>query len=233
MIPKPITAKTLISDSFSDVVSLELPLLRTVKYLAIRPGIFVREFVAGHRRKAYKPIPYYLLAVTLYYLVILYLFDFEAIINEGEIRGIQGISAQEQQELKALTTALVEWQKQLLAIQVPLQAFLAWLFFRKHGYNYWEFVTLTLYANGSLLLVNCLSPMLVSVLPESAATIPGVLVLVLTLIYHVWIFRQFLGETTAPIVFKGIAVIILTSTFFVILAAILAYTLLETGIFSS
>lgn len=79
--------KVTFRETFNDLVeqlfTLSAPLPVTVKLMVINPGKLFREFLAGRRRRYYKPISFFLLA-TLLYLFLRWLIDFNTL---GQVIG--------------------------------------------------------------------------------------------------------------------------------------------------
>ncbi len=56
-------------DFFSSSFALEGPLIRTIRWLLINPGLLFREYVAGKRKKYYRPVAFFILLTAIYIIV--------------------------------------------------------------------------------------------------------------------------------------------------------------------
>jgi len=68
--PKKISWKDLVADYWDNVISFDLPYLRTIKALAIKPGKFGVLYVEGTRKPYVKPTQFFLVTVALHALVL-------------------------------------------------------------------------------------------------------------------------------------------------------------------
>ena len=64
-----ITLKIIFHEILQVVFLLESPLLHTIKFVVVKPGLFVHSFLEGKRKPYMAPVQFFLLSVTLYLLV--------------------------------------------------------------------------------------------------------------------------------------------------------------------
>lgn len=58
-----------LQDFFSSSFALEGPLIQTMKMLLVNPGLLFREYVAGKRKKYYRPVAFFILLTAVYLIV--------------------------------------------------------------------------------------------------------------------------------------------------------------------
>ena len=56
-------------DFFSASFALEGPLMRTLQRLITNPGIMLRGFLAGERKKYYKPVAFFIMLTAVYLIL--------------------------------------------------------------------------------------------------------------------------------------------------------------------
>ncbi|MGB5666657.1 MAG: DUF3667 domain-containing protein, partial [Maribacter sp.] len=71
-----VTFKDTISDFVESVFTINAPFFVTLKCLITNPGKLFREFLAGKRKRYYKPVAFFVL-ITVVYLLIRTLIDFD------------------------------------------------------------------------------------------------------------------------------------------------------------
>tara|TARA_R110001632_G_scaffold61822_2_gene148933 strand:+ start:5499 stop:6245 length:747 start_codon:yes stop_codon:yes gene_type:complete len=64
-----ITIRDTLSDFSDTIFSVDAPLFYTIKMLSLHPGIMLREFLAGKRKRYYKPVAFFVLMTIIYLLV--------------------------------------------------------------------------------------------------------------------------------------------------------------------
>lgn len=58
-----------LKDFFSSAFALEGPLIQTMKMLLVNPGLLFREYIAGKRKKYYRPVAFFILLTAIYLIV--------------------------------------------------------------------------------------------------------------------------------------------------------------------
>lgn len=102
-----------------------------IKALALRPGLVVREYLQGKRKKYFNPFQF-LLLMTAFSTFLTVTFH----LTSGNSQA---------------STATVFTEKYfniLMLLHVPLSALFFYLFFKKTGYNFWEHVVLNSFLGG-------------------------------------------------------------------------------------
>jgi hypothetical protein len=64
-----ITMRDTLSDFSDTIFSVDAPLFYTIKMLCLHPGTMLREFLAGKRKRYYKPVAFFVLMTIIYLLV--------------------------------------------------------------------------------------------------------------------------------------------------------------------
>ena len=233
LIPKRIAFGTLLADLFSNMITLELPFPRTMAALVTRPGKFIRQYIEGRRKNYYRPIQFFLLSLTLYYLSLFYFSDPMAALEDP----LTGIGAGELDnekiaQIKEINDLAKEYSRSLVVMQIPIQALFFWLFFRRTKFNYWEFFTLTLYGRGTALYLNTLLVLLQTVVPLAVSSIVGGFAGIGIFVYQIWVIRQFSQDGSAGTIFKAIGALILTTTVFTIFVVALLFWMSSMGMVS-
>lgn len=112
----------------------------TVKELAVRPGSLVRQFLAGDRRKLYKPISFVVISSILYSLISHYL-------------GHQFVSTKKNDNVSVIFVWITENYAYSNLIEILFLAFTLNWFFKKQAYNYYENIIALCYFTGFSMLI--------------------------------------------------------------------------------
>ncbi len=153
-----ITFKSLGSDFFGRIFSLDAKLLRTFIDLSVRPAQASIEYVEGNRVKYMGPIAYFFIALTFEILLASYLG-----VNIIEM----GKPAQEAiagQDLNDAQVQIQNWFSQKISenlrtfsfLRIPFIAVAAMWFFRKQ-YNFLEHSVMAFYTHGHLVWISLIS----------------------------------------------------------------------------
>jgi hypothetical protein len=166
------------------VLHFEKGFLYTIKELITRPGISIREFVQGDRTKHYKPIGFVVVTSLIYIFVMHFLhFNELAATNLDKNEIIQGNS-------EKLFTWVRENYNYSNLISILFSAIALKLFFRKKGYNYFEYLVLLCYLTGIGMLFLTVVIMLLQIVPfKFGFSIFSYVVI----IYMFWGIGQFVG----------------------------------------
>lgn len=224
--PKRISWGEMLSDYWGDTLAFDTPFLNTVKNLIKRPGHFAHDYVEGKRTGFSKPVHYYLLLLALNYLVIVYLFDFQAVMDSS-FTGNEELSQAQIDSFNSFIEDLTGYQKLLTFMQLPFLAFFSWLLFRKTGHNYLENFVFVLFVGGTQLLFNTVPAAITSFLPIPVSSPISMLVTIGMVVYFVWALYQFKRIATASAVFKAISVYLLTLVTYSAIVIGITYSMYE------
>ncbi len=218
---KRITLKDVIGDFVSNLFTLEGKVLKTVKDLSIRPGIMIANYLNGIRSVYYKPFQYYVLATTLYF-IFFYLWG-DGFLEMFSDMGAAHNNTVNAEQMESFKKQMAEFQKENMRLftfmQVPIYAWLIWLFFRKKSkHSFTECLIVSLYIMAHALLIGIISTLLTPIDP-SLTLIANT---VFTFIYVPWTMAQLYKEKLLPTLLKSWLVIILSMITFGILMGIIS-----------
>lgn len=225
-----ITINQVVKDLQNQVVHIEQGFLFTVRELVLRPGIMVRDYLAGKRVKHVKPVKFLVWATAISFLVVKLLGFQEYIINQVKA----------QQNLQDNTPALERVQKMsdwinahpsvIMLFTVPFIGLASWLLFRKRGYYYAEHFTAAAYLMGMINLFNIFVTLILLMfkhLPLQQLTMLGSVQWLFNLIYFGWAYRQWMdGDKPAWTRFRGAMVIIGGYLLMILVTALITSTVL-------
>ncbi|PRX57553.1 DUF3667 domain-containing protein [Flagellimonas meridianipacifica] len=138
-----VTFKETFHDFTNILFSIGAPLPVTLGKLISNPGFLFREYLAGKRKKYYKPISFFVL-FTLTYLFIKWVIQFEDYMEVAVVSNLPRI------DLELFSRAreyMFENIKSMALILVFTMAIFLKLFFRKQ-YTLAEYVAISFYLNG-------------------------------------------------------------------------------------
>ena len=218
---KRIVMKDIVGDFLSNLISLEGPILQTIKDLTIRPGKMINAYLNGQRKEYYKPFQYYILATTVYF-IFYYLWGDEimAMISDiGASANTYGTAEEINEFQKEMQEFQSENQKFFTFLQIPVYSWLIWLFFRKKsGHSYTEALVSSLYILAQGLLFG-----IVFILFEFVHTGSSLIVgTVFMLFYLPWVLKQLYNESTFKTILKSLAIFALASIIYGLLMMIVS-----------
>lgn len=127
----------LFEEMLAKLFELDSGIVRTMMGV-YKPGIVIREYVDGKRKKYVKPVNFYLLLLALY----LFFYSYINPYPEPDL-------LIEQRGMEASFSRSISWfSQQLKLIQIlsiPLYAFYTLNAFKKYEYNYFEHISMWLY----------------------------------------------------------------------------------------
>ncbi len=133
-------------DTFDDLAaslfSIEAPLWKTIKLLFIKPGLILRDYLAGRRKRYYKPVTFFILT-TFVYLLLRNLIGFDPF-NDSTI--VAEDSSASQLLTKARNFMLLNIDKLLFVFVFTLALWLKLFFYRKRSFA--EFIAISFYLLG-------------------------------------------------------------------------------------
>lgn len=162
-----IKLKQLWEEFSSYFLGLESPLVETFRGLTVNPGKVSREFFSGKRKKYYRPIQYFILAIAFYYLVRAGL-GFDPV--DHALEDTNGIG----REISPIMMKSNKWMSRNVNLVIPiwivLLATFDRLFFRKDQFNFTErFIHYTFSVAHYIVLSTILIPLLhFKILPSYA-----------------------------------------------------------------
>ncbi|RYY70520.1 MAG: DUF3667 domain-containing protein [Chitinophagaceae bacterium] len=192
--------------------------------LFLRPGLVAREYIVEAKRKRYFP--------PFQYLIILGTIATIIVVNshfiENTMRSMEQItggsskgSAQQAAFMQKLQTVQSKYYNIMIMLQLPFYSLAAFLFYRrKYKYNYAELLTLQTFVTGQHTILSILI-MMVLFIDTGVAPYLNMVILLVSMAYHTWVYMQFFGEKSVAGFFKALGSYLLGIIFFFIFAIII------------
>ena len=147
---KKINLKYILQDIPDSVLLLNSGFLFTLRELTLRPAEMIKEFLAGKRKPHYKPLAFFLLTSTSYFLLF-YLLDKNTFIEDFLTGFKSGLDKDSE------SPAFLEWilrnQSYFLLAFLPLFSLGSYLAFKKCSYSYLEHLVMNLYITGFQMII--------------------------------------------------------------------------------
>ena len=200
--------RSLASDFFDNVLSLDSKLLRTIGPLLFRPGRLTREYLAGRRAPYVRPLKLYLLAALLSSLVLLAFWperpvqvtrtsppaqvEVEEDAPSWQDRGLQKMQEDPKQFAEALTANL----QRALFFLLPVFALLLKLLYLRRGIFYLDHLVFALHVHAfTFAVLTALILISASGLPQLAARSIGTAIWLWIVVYLFLALRKVYGES--------------------------------------
>ena len=137
-------------DFFSSSFALEGPLFKTIKLLIVNPGLLFREYVAGRRKKYYRPVAFFVLLTALYIIV-------RSVINYDPFEHNPlptNVPESRKKLIDAARFMVKNINNILFTLVLSIAIFQKLFFFRR--YNFTEYLTMSFYMVGIYILFGTL-----------------------------------------------------------------------------
>lgn len=184
---KRIDRKYLLHELEHGVLHVEKGFLYTTKELFLRPGHATRNFLEGNRLRHFKPIGYVIICSVLYSFLNHHFGPKLVLLMPSNYVG------------KIFMWIFEHYNYSNLIELVFIALTLTW-FFKKKGYNYFEYFVMLSYLTGSLMLVASLLLMLSYF---TGSQIFNNLLLLITFVYMTWGIGQFFADKKASTYIKA------------------------------
>ncbi len=169
----------------------------TVREMLVRPGHAINEFLDGKRRPYLKPVQFYLLLLTLFFVVseLLNVNPLEMGNQVNRDLGIQpGVEVTSGKKYQRMMEVLASNMKVIFSLLLLVLALTLKVLYRKKPYTFTELLVFTLYIYGISYLFSCvLAFLMVAQLPHAVHATLNATVYGLSAVYVVWAIRQFYG----------------------------------------
>ena len=187
----------LISEFAHNYLGTDSGFFFTLRQLLLRPGHTVNEFLGGKRKPYLKPVQFYLLMLTLFF-VVSELLDVNPLEMGTQVNRDLGIrpsgAVTAQKQYQQTVQVLSQNLKVLFSTLLFMLAFTMKLLYRKRSYTFTELLVFTLYLYGVSYLFSCLlSLLMVAHLPPTLHSVLNASIYLLSLAYTVWAIHQFYG----------------------------------------
>lgn len=187
-----ISISRVLRDGFGRLLDLDTGILFTFRELSLRPGAFVRGYLAGKRQSCTNPLKYCFIVVTVYALTINFL-DINFDLGDGV-----EFDQQERQVFHIIHGFLAYLT---FLILFPVAALQRWLF-RDSGLSFSESYVFGLFVIGHGTWIAVLIA-----LSGLMSSIPGLLIVLLAqLIYLIWAMQSFYAPGGRPPVFRAMLI---------------------------
>lgn len=200
-------------DAFHAVTHTDKGILFLMKELTLRPGKVALEYNAGKRKKYFNPITYLLLisALQIFLSQKTGIYDYYLAKTQEFVQQMQKLapdanlddSIKTLEEAKGQQKKVLENNKILTLIFLPLLALLTWLFFYKSGHNYAENLVLNVMLQAQLYLLFGVMCVGLFVIFPGSVMITMYLYLVVMWAYNLFAYRQFFKQRWGWIFLKG------------------------------
>lgn len=208
-----ITIKETLADFFSASFALEGPLMRTIQLLIVNPGKLFREFLAGQRKRYYKPVAFFILLIAIY-ILLRSLIDYNPV--NQRMTGAGNPEGMDLSLMKEAGAFMFRNINNILFLLVFGIAFSLKLFFWKR-YLLAEYIAVGFYMSGIYILFGTLAMLWNHFTPYDFASV------------HLWFLILYIALASIsffrPLSFGSVLKSILTGFFSLILYLVLAFGL--------
>ncbi|MEO7992400.1 MAG: DUF3667 domain-containing protein [Chryseolinea sp.] len=195
---------------------------RTLIDLTIRPGIAAREYIRGNRVKHYGPVGYFFLMITLFLLIMSMMgIDFSEFsrVSSEALTGDRGNGPTIEVQRK-MSNFVSDNIRTFSFLSIPSIVLMAWLFFRKSGYNFLEHAVIPFYILGHVYWLSILNLFLFKFGGTSTRL---TIQLGVTILYFAFACSDFYTHNSKTKAFlKGLAVYLLGFSVFILIVMIAA-----------
>lgn len=191
LINERITIRHIFSELFNIITNVDRGFLHTIKMLLLTPGDVIRNYLNGQTRNYYHPLRFLILTIAISVAINLSLGVFDR--QQSEIQSL--VQTPQNEEVAAMQQRINQEVKKYLnlipMLMIPVLALFSYLFFRKKKYNYAENLVLHSFAQGEMAVIG--TPMIIisGFLPALNTSLILVGVIIISLFYGTYVFRQF------------------------------------------
>jgi hypothetical protein len=169
----------------------------TLRQMLLRPGHAVNEFLTGKRKPYLKPVQFYLLMLTLFF-VMSELLNVNPLEMGNQVNRDLGIrpstEVMAKKHYQQTTQVLSQNMKVIFSTLLFMLALTMKLLYRKRPYTFTELLVFTLYLYGVSYLFSCLlSLLMVAHLSHTLHATLNAAIYLLSLAYTIWAIHQFYG----------------------------------------
>ncbi len=158
--PKKLNFLTLYTDFQSRIYGFDGMFPRTLRDLTIAPGKVAKDFVSGNRVRYVGPVGYFFLTLTVF-LILMQLLEVDFYKYSSESSPFLGPQSERQQRLsQEFSRFVIENMRIFSFLQIPITTVLAWMFFRKSGYNFLEHSVFVFYVAGHIVWLTVVAMLL-------------------------------------------------------------------------
>lgn len=146
-----ISYHTIIHEIEHGIIHIDKGIFFTIKELILKPGITIKNYLAGKRISHFKPFAFLFIMATIYAVVAKYS-------NSGTVFNDIDIKAEDDADM--IISEAFEWIKDHYAYTIvfllPFTALSTYIVFRKNDYNFFEHLVINAYTTGVKTFINIL-----------------------------------------------------------------------------
>ena len=197
----------------------------TLRQMLLRPGHAVNEFLSGKRKPYLKPVQFYLLMLTLFF-VVSELLNVNPLEMGSQVNRDLGIrpstTLMAKKQYQQTFQVLSQNMKVIFSTLLLMLAFTMKLLYRKRPYTFTELLVFTLYLYGVSYLFSCLlSLLMVAHLPHALHSTLNASIYLLSLAYTVWAIHQFYGGSGVRSWLKAGATYLVSFVFLIVVSFVI------------
>jgi hypothetical protein len=220
--PKKLSFGNMYYDFQSRIYGFDGMFPRTLIDLTLRPGVVAKDYINGNRIKHYGPVGYFFLMITLF-LIIMSIMEID--FSEFSRVSNQAFAAD---PAKGSTVALQQRISNFIGdnirtfsfLSIPSIALMAWLFFRKSGYNFLEHAVIPFYIFGHVYWLSILNLFLFKF---NGASTRFMIQFVVSIVFFAFACSDFyIHNSKLKAFLKGLAIYIFGSLIFIFVATMAA-----------
>ncbi|QHT69337.1 DUF3667 domain-containing protein [Rhodocytophaga rosea] len=220
-----VTFRKIYKEFLHDYLGFDSGIFYTTRNLLLRPGHTVNEYLAGRRKPYLKPLQYYLILLTLYF-VISSLFNIDLMKLGQSMTQDAGLtssySPQMQEKMQKFNYIFDGNLKVITTLMLPLTALALLMVYRRKNYNFTELLVFTLYIYGLTMAFYCLQNLL---LAFPLSPLPSKLLfytlLLMGYVYIVFAIVQFFSTKGLLGILRAIWALVLSYLIYIILVTVL------------
>ncbi|HJY64042.1 MAG TPA: GNAT family N-acetyltransferase [Ignavibacteria bacterium] len=179
------TIRHILNDFFHSFTHIDSGILYLIKEQLLRPGIVVKEYIAGKRKKYFSPFQYMILGAAIVTFFTVNLDLGTGLFGELSVKGDNADVV-----IRNLTAFIYRYINIILMLTVPLIAVYSRLLFRKSGYNYAEHLVLNTFVSALRHLLFLFAVPFLYFFKEYSENILKIFVTVWSF-YFIWTYVQF------------------------------------------
>jgi len=213
------TLKHFLHDFFHAWTHTDKGALFLIREMFFKPGVVVREYISGKRKKYFNPLTFFVIATTMQVLITTqsgittaFTASLKSLAERAEVMNEKGGPSQLDQEIELANKKIAtvdNYSKLLTFLFLPILAFFTWVFFRRAGFNYAENLVLNVTIAGQMSVYFIVFIIVPFMIVPSLVILWMMLYIVITWVYSFKAYRQFFGQRWAPTILKGITLQIL------------------------
>ncbi|WP_226389105.1 DUF3667 domain-containing protein [Penaeicola halotolerans] len=199
------------------VFNLEKGYLATLKNLIIQPGALIRAYFEASRFKQFHPLRLLLINTTLALLICNYFDIGEGMakysfgqLTSGGVNSIEGIDFSESR----ISDFFYRWYNLMNWLYIPVGALVAFLVYRKKGFNLAEHFVISTFINA---MIQFFQIVVIFVPVIWGFEIYSFVAFILMLTYYTWVYNSF---------FKEKLMVSFLKTLLIVLGSSFAYTII-------